>query len=85
MLDQFAGVCKNEVIKGDLSRTCQQMYGHEEPGKKKKRCGTYKDVFPASIIPFEIQAVLPKVGRNGAVRLQVHVVGISRPRISAEA
>ena len=46
---------------------------------------TNKDVLPTAIIPFEIQAVLPKVGSDRAVRLQVYVVRIPRPRIAAEA
>ena len=63
---------------------CHGRYQHRRAIDTTRRL-THKDVLPAAIIPFEIQAVLPKVGRDGAIRLQVHVVRVPRPRIAAEA
>jgi hypothetical protein len=80
ILDQFTSVCQNEIVKRDLSWT----YQHQRAIDTTRRL-TNKNVLPTAIIPFEIQAVLPKVGRDGSVRLQVHVVRIPRPRIAAEA
>lgn len=46
---------------------------------------TNKDVLPTAVVPLEIQTVLPKVGRDRAVRLQVDIVRIPRSRIATEA
>lgn len=44
------------------------------PNKGIASRGTDKDVLPTAVIAFEIQSVLPKVGRDRSVRLQVDIV-----------
>ena len=47
-------------------------------GKSVERSGAYEDVLPPAVVPPEVQPVLPKVGRDRPVRLDVHVVRVAR-------
>ena len=80
MLHQLPGVCQNKIAKGNLSRERATSASRE-----RERACTHENVLPATIIPFEIQAVLPEVGRDRPVCLQVDIVRVTRAGVPAEA
>ena len=46
---------------------------------------TYEDVFPLSVVFPEEETVLPEVGADGAIGLDVYEVGVSCTRVPAAA